>query len=438
LTGSNRSSGSDCSEVWNGWNSWNDWNPTVPLDTSDRDSIASDQTMHGRPFLQIPGPSIVPERVVRAMSQPLIDHRGPQFAILLREILQNLKALFQTSKGQILLFPGSGTGGWECCIVNTLSPGDQVLGCVNGYFSDQFSRMAASHGINVERLEFEYGSGVKAEVLEERLRRDEKHLLKAILIVQTETSTGVTSDLSAIRRALDTAAHPALLLVDAVSSLGCTELRFDEWKLDVALTASQKGLMLPPGMAILAAGEKALEANHSARCARSFWDWRAVLLSNKEGHFPYTPATSMLFGMNESLKMFFEEGLDNVFRRHERIADACRSAIEAMGLRLFARAPAERSNTLTAVAMPAGFDSDAFNDHALRLVNLPLGKGLGQVKGKLFRIGHLGSINELELVGVLSGIEMALKSFGINVPLGAGLAAAETYLLETTNQRSPL
>ena len=394
--------------------------------------------MHGRPFLQIPGPSIVPERIVRAMSQPLIDHRGPQFATLLCEVLTGLKDLFQTAAGRVLLFPGSGTGGWECCIVNTLSPGDQVLGCVNGYFSEQFCRMAACHGIDVQKLEVDYGVAVKADAIQERLVNDKKHLIKAVLVVQTETSTGVTSNVAAIRKAMEAAAHPALLLVDAVSSLGCTELRFDEWKLDVALTASQKGLMLPPGMALLAVSEKALEVNRSARCARSFWDWQPILQSNHAGHFPYTPATSLLFGLSESLKMLFEEGLDNVFRRHARVAGACRSAIEAMTLTLFARNSEERSNTLTAVAMPVGFDSDAFNDHALRLVGLPLGKGLGKLTGKVFRIGHLGSVNELELLGVLGGIEMALKSFGVKVPLGAGLTAAETYLLETTNQRSPL
>jgi len=394
--------------------------------------------MPGRPFLQIPGPSIVPERVIRAMSQPLIDHRGPQFAALLGEVLDGLKALFKTTQGRILLFPGSGTGAWECCIVNTLSPGEQVLGCVNGYFSDQFCRMAISHGIDVQRLEVEYGAGVAADAIEERLRRDKEQRIRAVLIVQTETSTGVTTNLAAVRKAIDAARHPALLLADVVSSLGCTDLRFDEWKLDVALTAAQKGLMLPPGMALLAVSEKALEANRSAKCARSFWDWQAVLENNAEGHFPYTPATTLLFGLSESLKMLVEEGLDNVIRRHARLAAACRSAIEAMNLKLFARNPEEYSNTLTAVAMPAGFDSDAFNDHALKLVDLPLGKGLGKLKGKLFRIGHLGSINELELLGILGGVEMALKSFGIKLRLGAGLAAAETYLLETNNQRSPL
>ena len=372
--------------------------------------------MSGRPFLQIPGPSIVPERVVRAMSQPLIDHRGPQFAALLSEVIEGLKNLFKTAQGQILLFPGSGTGGWECCVVNTLSPGDQVLGCVNGHFSDLYCRTAASHGVNVQRLEVEYGATVPAGAIEERLRLDKERQIKAVLVVQTETSTGVTSSVAAVRHAIDAAAHPALLLADVVSSLGCTELRFDEWRLDVALTATQKGLMLPPGMALLAVSEKALLANRSAKCARSFWDWRAVVESNANGHFPYTPATSLLLGLSESLKMLFEEGLENVFRRHARLAEACRRAIEATGLKLFAQNAAEYSNTLTAVAMPQGLDSDAFIDHTLKLVDLPLGKGLGKVKGKLFRIGHLGSLNELELLGILAGIEMALKSFGVKIP----------------------
>jgi alanine-glyoxylate transaminase/serine-glyoxylate transaminase/serine-pyruvate transaminase len=394
--------------------------------------------MAGRPFLQIPGPSIVPERVARAMSQPLIDHRGPAFAALLREVLSGLKRLFQTAEGQILLFPGSGTGGWESCIVNTLSPGDQVLGCINGYFSDQFCRIATAHGIEVERLEVDYGAGVPADAIAERLRGDSQHQIKALLVVQTETSTGVTSNLGAIRKAMDAAAHPALLLADVVSSLGCTNVRFDDWRLDVALTAAQKGLMLPPGMALLAVSAKALQANRSAKCARAFWDWQPVLASNANGHFPYTPATSLLFGLKESLLMLFEEGLDSVVNRHARLAEACRRGIEAMTLKLFARDPAEYSNTLTAVSMPQGLDADLFIDHALKLVDLPLGKGLGKVKGQLFRIGHLGSLNELELMGVLAGVEMSLKSFGVKLPLGAGLAAAETYLLETTDKRLPL
>jgi alanine-glyoxylate transaminase / serine-glyoxylate transaminase / serine-pyruvate transaminase len=394
--------------------------------------------MAGRPFLQIPGPSIVPERVVRAMSQSLIDHRGPAFALLLREIVTGLKQVFQTTAGHILLFPGSGTGAWESCIVNTLSPGDRVLGCANGYFSDQFCRIATAHGIEVQRLEVEYGFGVAAEMVEERLQRDSEHQIKAVLMVQTETSTGVTSNLGAVRKAMDTAGHPALLLADVVSSLGCTTLRFDEWKLDVALAGSQKGLMLPPGMALLAVSEKALQANRSAKCARAFWDWHSVLESNANGHFPYTPATALLFGLRESLNMLFEEGLENVVSRHARLAEACRRAVRGMTLKLFARNPAEYCNTLTAVSMPEGLDSDLFIDHTLKLVDLPLGKGLGRAKGKLFRIGHLGSLNELELMGVLAGIEMALKSFGVKLPLGAGLAAAETYLLETAGMRLAL
>jgi alanine-glyoxylate transaminase/serine-glyoxylate transaminase/serine-pyruvate transaminase len=394
--------------------------------------------MAGRSFLQIPGPSLIPDRVVRAMSQPLIDHRGPAFAALLREVVSGLRKIFQTADGRILLFPGSGTGAWESCIVNTLSPGDQALCCVNGHFSDQFCRTAAAHGIEAERLEVEYGAGVPADAVEARLRRDWHHQIKALLVVQTETSTGVSSDLAAIRQAIDAAGHPALLLADVVSSLGCTQMRFDDWKLDVALTASQKGLMLPPGMALLAVSEKALLANRSAKCARAFWDWRPVLESNADGHFPYTPGTALVLGLRETLQMLFEEGLDNALKRHARLAEACRRAIMAMTLELFARNPAERSNTLTAVSMPRGFDSDLFIDHALKLIDLPLGKGLGKVKGRLFRIGHLGSLNELELLGVLAGIEMALKSFGVKVPLGAGLAAAETYLLETAKQPSPL
>jgi alanine-glyoxylate transaminase/serine-glyoxylate transaminase/serine-pyruvate transaminase len=394
--------------------------------------------MPGRPFLQIPGPSIVPERIVRAMSQSLIDHRGPAFAVLLRELVSGLKQVFQTAAGHILLFPGSGTGGWESCIVNTLSPGDQVLGCVNGYFSDQFCRMAGAHHIEVERLEVDYGAGIAPETLEERLRRDSQHRIKAVLVVQTETSTGVTSNVAAARNAIDSAAHPALLLADVVSSLACTDMRFDDWKLDVALAGSQKGLMLPPGMAVVAVSDKALEASRSAKCARAFWDWQSVLESNVHGHFPYTPATALLFGLRESLTMLLEEGLENVINRHARLAEACRRAVEAMDLKLFAANRAECCNTLTAVSMPQGLDSDAFIDHTLKLVELSLGKGLGKAKGKLFRIGHLGSLNELELLGVLAGVEMALTSFGVKLPLGAGLAAAEEYLLATARRPPPL
>ncbi|MBI3457402.1 MAG: aminotransferase class V-fold PLP-dependent enzyme [Candidatus Rokubacteria bacterium] len=389
----------------------------------------------GRPFLQIPGPTLVPERIVRAMSQPIIDHRGPKFAALVGDILQGLKAVFHAPRGHIIIYPGSGTGGWEATIVNTLSPGDRVLGCVNGHFSNHFCRTATAHGIEVDRLEVPYGAGVPADRVAERLRADAAHQLKAVLVVHNETSTGVTSHVARIRQALDEARHPALLLVDVVSSLASIDFRFDEWGVDVALTGPQKGLMLPPGLTILAASDKALRASQSAKCPRAYWDWKPVLERNQRGEFPYTPATSLLFGLRESIAMLTEEGLPQVFHRHARLAEACRRAVRAMGLELLCRNPAEYSNTLTAVVMPPGHDSDAYIAHANRALDLSLGVGLGEVKGKVFRIGHLGSLNALELLGGLAGVEMTLRIFGLDVPLGAGLAAAEQYLVESADTR---
>ncbi len=387
--------------------------------------------MPGRPFLQIPGPTLVPERIVRAMSQSIIDHRGPKFAALVGEILDGLKRAFQAPRGHILVYPGSGTGGWEATVVNTLSPGDRVLGCVNGHFSNHFCRTAAAHGIEVDRLEVPYGAGVPADRVAERLRADATHQLKAVLVVHNETSTGVTSNVARIRQALDEARHPGLLLVDVVSSLASIDFRFDEWGVDVALTGPQKGLMLPPGLTILAASDRALRAGQAAKCPRAYWDWRPVLERNQRGEFPYTPATSLLFGLREALALLTEEGLPGVFQRHARLAEACRRAVRAMGLELLCRDPAEYSNTLTAVVMPPGHDSDAYLAHANRRLDLSLGVGLGEVKGKVFRIGHLGSLNELELLAGLAGVEMTLRTFGIPVELGAGLTAAEQYLVET-------
>ena len=387
----------------------------------------------GRPFLQIPGPTLVPERIVRAMSRSLIDHRGPEFAMLLRDVIEGLKGIFKTSEGRIAIFPGSGTAAWEACIVNTLSPGDRVLGCVNGHFSTLFCRTAESFGVQIELLEFPYGAGVSAARIQERLQNDSKREIKAVLVVHNETSTGVTSDIAAIRKALDYARHPALLLIDSVSSVASMDFRFDEWRVDVALAGAQKGLMLPPGLAILAIGARALEASQSARCPRSFWDWGPILERNRLGEFPTTPATAHFFGLKESLAILEEEGLANVFRRHARLAESCRRAVQAIGLQLLARNAAEYSNTLTAVCMPEGFDADAFVAHAHKRLNFSLGIGLGKVKGKIFRIGHLGSLNEIELLGALAGVEMALKSFGVEIPVGAGLAAAENYLLETAS-----
>jgi alanine-glyoxylate transaminase/serine-glyoxylate transaminase/serine-pyruvate transaminase len=385
--------------------------------------------MSGRPFLQIPGPTLVPDRIVRAMSQPIIDHRGPKFEALVHECLEGLKGIFQTERGRIALYPGSGTGAWEATLVNTLSPGDRVLACVNGFFSTGFAKTAAAFGVDVERIEVPYGAGVAAAQVEARLRADEAREIRAVLVVHNETSTGVTSNVAAVRAAMDRVGHPALLLVDTVSSLASIDFRFDAWGVDVALTGPQKGLMLPPGMAILAVSERAVTASEKATCPRSYWDWQPVFERNRRGQFPYTPATALLFGLREAIAMIDEEGLPKVFARHARLAEACRRAVRAWGLPLLCRDPAEYSNTLTAVVMPPGYDSDAFVAQAYRRVNLSLGVGLGDVKGKAFRIGHLGSLNELDLLGGLAGVEMMLKEFGVPVKLGAGLGAAEEFLL---------
>ena len=385
--------------------------------------------MPGRPFLQIPGPTLVPERIVRAMSQPVIDHRGPRFAALVETCLEGLKAVFQTRAGHVVLYPGSGTGAWEAAIVNTLSPGDRVLAVVNGHFSTGFARTAEAYGIEVERIDVPYGGGAPAGEIERRLTADAAHQFKALLVVHNETSTGVTSNVAAVRAALDRAKHGALLLVDTVSSLASIDFRMDEWSVDVALTGPQKGLMLPPGMAILAISDKALGASDKARCPRAYWDWKPVIERNRRGEFPYTPATVLLFGLEEALKMLNEEGLANVFKRHARLAEACRRAVRALGLEILCKNPAEYSNTLTAVVMPSGLDSDDLIRHAYRRLDLSLGVGLGAVKGTVFRIGHLGNLNELDLLGGLAGVEMMLKEFGVPVTLGAGLAAAQEFLL---------
>lgn len=391
--------------------------------------------MPGRPFLQIPGPTLVPERIVRAMSQPVIDHRGPRFAALVQECLDGLKEIFRTERGHVVLYPGSGTGAWEAAIVNTLSPGDRVLACVNGHFATGFARTAAAYGIEVDRLDLAYGASVPAAEVERRLAADAGHEIRAVLLVHNETSTGVTSDVAAVRAAMDRAAHPALLLVDTVSSLASIDFRMDAWGVDVALTGPQKGLMLPPGMAILAVSERAVAASEKARCPRAYWDWQPVLERNRRGEFPYTPATVLLFGLREAIAMIREEGLEQVFGRHTRLAEACRCAVRALGLELLCRDPAAYSSTLTAVVMPAGFDSDEFIRHAYRRLELSLGVGLGAVKGTVFRIGHLGSLNEMDLLGGLAGVEMMLRDFGVRVPLGAGVAAAQASLLASAPPR---
>ncbi len=379
----------------------------------------------------------MPERIVRALSQSIIDHRGPQFAALVAECLDGLKQIFQTERGRVLLFPGSGTGGWESAVVNTLAPGDRILVGVNGHFAAAFSRLAQAHDIACTCVDVPYGASVPADTLEAQLHEDRAHEIRAVFIVHNETSTGVTSDVAAVRRAIDASSHPALLIVDVVSSLASIDFRMDEWGVDVAIAAPQKGLMLPPGMAILAASERAIEASHRATGRRSYWDWGAVLQRNQQGEFPYTPPTPMLFGLHESLTMLQEEGLPNVFARHARLAEACRQAVRALELELLCRNADAASNTVTAVVMPEGHDADAYIAHAHRTLGMSLGVGLGNVKGKIFRIGHLGSLNELELLASLAGVEMTLRTFGVSVPLGAGLAAAERCLLDSAPALAP-
>ena len=381
--------------------------------------------MPGRPFLQIPGPTLVPERIVRAMSQPVIDHRGPKFGALVQECLGGLREIFKAPNGHIVLYPGSGTGAWEAAIVNTLSPGDRVLACVNGHFAAGFARTAQAHGIEVERLEVPYGEGAPVAPLEARLAADTAHDVRAVLVVHNETSTGVTTNVGAVRAALDRVRHPALLLVDTVSSLASIDVQHDAWGVDVTLTGPQKGLMLPPGMAILAVSERAVSAGDKARCPRSFWDWRPVLERNRRGEFPYTPATTLLFGLREAIAMIREEGLENVFARHARLAEACRRAVRGLGLEILCKDPRQYSNTLTAVVRPAGFDSDAFIRQAYADLDLSLGIGLGDVKGKVFRIGHLGQYDRLDILRGLAAIEMTLADMGYPVQPGAAVAAAE-------------
>ena len=392
----------------------------------------------GRHFLQIPGPTNVPDRVLRAIDRATVDQRGPEFQEMSKEVLAGLKHVFKT-KSPVVIFPASGTGAWEAALVNTLSPGDRVLMFETGHFATLWLNMAKRLGLDPVFVPGDWRHGVDPAQVEAKLAEDKGKQIKAVMAVHNETSTGVTTRIGEVRKAIDRAKHPALFMVDTISSLASIDYRHDEWGVDVTVAGSQKGLMLPPGLSFNAVSDKALAASKSAKLPRSYWNWEEMIAANKDGWFPYTPATNLLYGLRVALKMLLEEqGLENVFKRHARLAGACRKAIEAMTLKLFAQNAANYSSTLTAVAMPQGLDSDAFIDHTLKLVNLPLGKGLGKAKGKLFRIGHLGSFNELELLAVLGGVEMALKSFGVTLPLGAGLAAAETYFLETTNQRLPL
>jgi alanine-glyoxylate transaminase/serine-glyoxylate transaminase/serine-pyruvate transaminase len=378
----------------------------------------------GRHFLQIPGPTNVPERILRALARPTIDHRGPEFARLGKEVLEGLRRVFRAA-GPVVVYPGSGTGAWEAALVNTLSPGDRVLMFETGHFALLWQEVAVRFGLEVEVVPGDWRTGVDPARVEERLAADRAHAIRAVAVVHNETSTGVASRIPAIRRAIDAAGHPALLLVDTVSSLACMEYRHDEWGVDVAVSASQKGLMLPPGLCFNALGPKALAACAAARSPRSYWDWRPMLRDNAGGFFPYTPATNLLYGLGEALAMLEEEGLDRVLARHRRHGEAARRAVAAWGLELVSRNPEEHSASLTAVMMPEGHDADSLRRLILERFDMSLGTGLGRLKGKVFRIGHLGGFDDLSLAGALAGVEMGLALAGVPFRKGGVAAALE-------------
>jgi alanine-glyoxylate transaminase / serine-glyoxylate transaminase / serine-pyruvate transaminase len=383
-------------------------------------------TKGGRHFLQIPGPTNVPDPVLRALSQPTIDHRGPEFARLAREVLEGLQTVIRTS-GPVVIYPSSGTGAWEAALVNTLSPGDTVLMFETGHFATLWRDVAVRLGLAVDFVPGDWRHGVDPAAVEAKLRADRAHTIRAVAVVHNETSTGVTSRVAAVRQAMNRVGHPALLLVDTISSLGSIDYRQDEWEVDVTVGCSQKGLMLPPGLGLNAISRKAVAAARTAHLPRSYWDWEPMLKDNPAGFFPYTPATNLLFGLREALHLLLNEGLEHVFDRHARHAEATRRAAKAWGLETVCLDPEEFSNSLTAILMPEGHDADRLRRLILDRYDLSLGSGLGKLKGKCFRIGHLGDFNDLMLAGALCGVEMGLAFAGVPCARG-GVAAALEYL----------
>ena len=386
----------------------------------------------GRHFLQIPGPSPVPDRILRAMSLPTIDHRGPEFAALGRELLGKIRTVFRT-ENPVMIYPASGTGAWEAALANTLSPGDKVLMFETGHFASLWYAMARRLQLDPEFLGLPghegWRHGVQADLIEARLKEDVDHEIKAVCVVHNETSTGVTSDIPAVRRAIDAAGHPALLLVDTISGLCSADYRHDEWGVDVTISGSQKGLMLPPGISFNAISDKAIAASRESTMPRSFWAWDEILEANQTGTWPYTPSTNLLYGLNEALDMLLEEGLEHVFARHQRWAAGVRTAVEAWGLEIQCLDPAVYSPVLTGVVMPEGVDADAVRKIIYERFDLSLGAGLGKAKGRMFRIGHLGDCNDLTLIATLGGCEAGMKLAG--VPLaGSGVAAALDYFAQ--------
>lgn len=379
----------------------------------------------GRHFLQIPGPTNVPDRILRAMDYPTIDHRGPTFQKLGQEVLEGIRAVFRT-EGPVVIYPASGTGAWEAALVNTLSPGDRVLMFETGHFATLWQQMAERLGLQPEFLEGDWRTGADPERIEASLAADREHAIKAVAVVHNETSTGVTSRIPEIRAAMDRAGHPALLMVDTISSLASIRYEHDAWGVDVTVGGSQKGLMLPPGLSFNAISEKARKAARNARCPRAYWDWEDMLGANAAGFFPYTPATNLLYGLRESLAMLREEGLENVFARHDRHAAATREAVRGWGLELLCRNPQEYSSSLTAVMMPEGHDADALRRAILEHFDMSLGAGLTRLAGRVFRIGHLGDFNDLSLMGTLCGVEMGLRLADVPHRAGGVTAAMDS------------
>jgi len=383
----------------------------------------------GRHFLQIPGPTNVPDRILRAIDHPTIDHRGPEFAVLAKAVIAGMKKVFRT-ESDVVIYPSSGTGAWEAALVNTLSPGDRVVMAETGHFATLWKRLAERLGLEVDFLPGDWRRGASAAQIESRLRADAGHAIKAVCVVHNETSTGVTSSVADVRAAIDRAAHPALLMVDTISSLASMDYRHDEWRVDVSVAGSQKGLMLPAGLSFNAISAKALAAAKTSRLPRSYWDWGDQLAISATGYFPYTPATNLLYGLHEALDMILSEGLDQIVARHERLAEATRRAVRAWGLEILCANPAEYSAALTTLMMPEGHSADAFRKIALDRFNLSLGQGLGKLSGKVFRIGHLGYFNDLMLCGTLAGVEMGLELAAVPHRKG-GIQAAMDYLAQT-------
>ena len=387
----------------------------------------------GRHFLQIPGPTPVPERILAAMSRQILDHRGPEFQKLGLRVLANIKTLFKT-KGTVIIYPASGTGAWEAALTNTLSPGDHVLMVETGQFALLWKVMADRLGLIADVIPTDWRIGVEAKLIEAKLAADKGHKIKAVCVVHNETSTGCRAHIDEVRKAMDAAKHPALLMADTISSLGVMDLRHDDWGIDVTISGSQKGLMMPPGLSFTAISDKALAASKTAKLARSYFQWDDMIAANATGFFPYTPATGLLHGLDEAINMLNEEGLDNVFKRHERLAEATRRAVKAWGLEIWCRDPHYYSAAVTTVAMPEGHNADAYRKVVLDTFDMSLGTGLNKLAGKAFRIGHLGDTNELTVMGALTGVEMGFEIAGVPYKKG-GVDAAMAYL--TKAMKSP-